>query len=82
MESTIPVFWNVERIPDVAPRWRAGTLFMMPVTFGAANSPVPIPLRKISTANAGKEKFAGRVISARKVKAAKVIPPAVNHFAP
>ena len=29
IDNTIPVFWNVARIPDAAPRWLAGTLFMI-----------------------------------------------------
>ena len=48
----MPVFWNVERMPDAAPRWRAGTLLMIEAEFGALNIPTPIPLSVISAANA------------------------------
>ena len=39
MESTNPEFMNVARMPEAAPRWLAGTEFMMVVVFGAENSP-------------------------------------------
>ena len=26
IDSDMPAFWNVDRLPDAAPRWRAGTL--------------------------------------------------------
>ncbi len=39
IDSTMPEFWKVARMPDAAPRCGAGTLFMMPVTLGAANRP-------------------------------------------
>ncbi len=82
IESSVPAFWKVARIPEAEPRWTAGTLFMMPVVFGAANSPKPTPFRNNSQANAGYEKFAGRVISSANVKAASTIPPVANGRAP
>jgi hypothetical protein len=39
----MPPFWNVARIPDAAPRARAGAAFMTPVVLGAVKSPKPIP---------------------------------------
>ena len=48
----MPEFWNVERIPDAAPRCRAGTLLMIADELGAPNMPTPIPLSAMSSANA------------------------------
>jgi hypothetical protein len=39
IDNDVPAFWNVERIPDAAPRWFAGTLPMMDDVFGAENIP-------------------------------------------
>ena len=44
MDSAVPEFWNVERIPDATPRWSGGTLPMIADVFGAENIPCPIPL--------------------------------------
>ena len=35
IESELPAFRNVPAMPDAAPRWFAGTLFMIAVRFGA-----------------------------------------------
>ena len=51
MESAVPEFWKVERIPDAAPRWDRGTLPMIDEELGAANMPTPMPLMRMSTAN-------------------------------
>jgi hypothetical protein len=51
MDSEKPEFWNVARMPDAAPRWCAGTLFMIAVVFGAENSPDPMPLSTSRPAN-------------------------------
>ena len=51
MDSDMPEFWKVDRMPDAAPRCWAGTADMMAAVFGEANSPEPIPLPKISSAN-------------------------------
>ena len=59
MDSEVPEFWNVARMPEAAPRWLAGTLLMIAEVFGDANSPEPTPLRKISRANAGYGKLTG-----------------------
>ncbi len=48
----MPVFWNVERIPEAAPRCDAGTLLMMDAELGALNMPTPRPFTVISAANA------------------------------
>src|ERR1700729_3630006 len=60
IDRAVPEFWNVERIPEAAPRWRAGTLPMMDEEFGAPNMPLPIPFAVMSTAKAQYEKLAGR----------------------
>ena len=52
MDSAVPEFWKVERMPEAAPRWRAGTLPMIEEELGAANMPLPIPLTAISSAKA------------------------------
>jgi hypothetical protein len=53
MDSTLPEFMNVERIPEAEPRISAGTAFMIAVLFGAANSPEPMPMSRSSSANDG-----------------------------
>ena len=52
MESAVPEFWNVARMPEAAPRRRAGTLLMMDDVLGAANIPLPMPLAVMSNAKA------------------------------
>src|ERR1700761_8758496 len=52
MDSELPEFWNVERMPEAAPRSRAGTDDMIAAVLGAANSPEPTPLPKVSSAKA------------------------------
>ena len=39
IDSDEPALKNVPRMPEAAPRWPAGTLFMIAVVFGAENSP-------------------------------------------
>jgi hypothetical protein len=48
IDSAVPEFWKVERIPDAAPRCPAGTLPMIEEEFGAANMPLPIPFAAMS----------------------------------
>jgi hypothetical protein len=43
IDSAVPEFWKVERMPEAAPRWLAGTLPMIEEELGAANIPLPIP---------------------------------------
>ena len=52
VDTAVPEFWNVERIPEATPRYWAGTLLMIDDVLGAANMQLPIPLAAISTANA------------------------------
>lgn len=52
METAVPEFWNVERIPEAAPRSRAGTEPMIEDEFGEANMPLPTPFSAIISANA------------------------------
>src|ERR1700756_5615371 len=52
MDSDMPEFWKVDRMPDAAPRLGAGTEEMIEAVLGAANRPEPIPLPKMSNANA------------------------------
>ena len=67
--------WNVERIPEAAPA--AGPGLSMRRARRGGEEPRADPVKEDQRRNAGKEKFAGRVMSARKVKAARP-PPAVT----
>jgi hypothetical protein len=40
-------------MPEAAPRYPAGTLFMMAAVFGEANIPKATPFSRITNANAG-----------------------------
>ena len=51
MDRAVPEFWNVERIPEAAPRWCAGTLLMIADELGEENIPTPSPFAVMSTAN-------------------------------
>ena len=51
IDSDMPEFWKVERMPEAAPRSWAGTLDMIAAVFGEANRPEPTPLPKMSSAN-------------------------------
>src|ERR1700759_351156 len=44
MDSTNEAFWNVAMVPPAAPRWLAGTEFMISARLGEANRPEPRPL--------------------------------------
>src|SRR5487761_1618275 len=63
MDTAVPEFWNVARIPDAEPRLRGGTLPMIEEELGEANIPLPIPFRATSSANAQYGKFTGSSIS-------------------
>jgi hypothetical protein len=52
MDSTVPAFWNVARMPEAWPRWGGGTAFMTAVVLGGMNIPIPTPFRKMSPAKA------------------------------
>src|SRR6202042_3853102 len=57
IDSDMPEFWNVDRMPEAAPRSPAGTLLMIAEVFGEANRPEPSPLQKMISANTQKEKL-------------------------
>lgn len=82
MDSDIPAFWKVERMPEAAPRCSAGTLLMMAEVFGAENIPEPKPLSMISRAKAQYGKFSGRKSRPMKLAANRVRPPVVNRNTP
>src|ERR1022692_607173 len=67
IDSAVPEFWKVERIPDATPRWLAGTLLMIEEELGAANMPVPIPFAAMSRAKAQYGKFTGSSIRPMKL---------------
>jgi hypothetical protein len=48
IERGIPVLAKVTRIPEAAPRWRAGTEFIIEDVLGEANSPPDIPETNIT----------------------------------
>ena len=50
IDSELPALKNVDRTPEAAPRWAAGTLDMMAAVLGAVKMPPPRPLRNTSTA--------------------------------
>jgi hypothetical protein len=52
IDRAVPEFWKVERMPEAAPRSRAGTLPMIEEELGAPNILLPIPLMAMSSANA------------------------------
>jgi hypothetical protein len=51
IDSTVAEFMKVAVMPAPAPRWSAGTLFMISARFGAMNVPDPMPKANSSTAN-------------------------------
>src|ERR1700744_9519 len=75
IDSDMPEFWNVDRMPDAAPRWWAGTEDMIAAVFGAANRPEPTPLPKISSANTQYGNTIGSIIRPVKQQAATSRPP-------
>src|SRR6185437_282869 len=82
MDSDMPEFWKVDRMPEAEPRCLAGTALMIAEVLGEANSPEPTPLPKISKANRGKEKFTGSNISPPKQIAASTSPAVANGRGP
>src|SRR5260221_11392224 len=52
IDSDMPEFWNVERIPEAAPRELAGTALMIAEVVGQGDKPDPSPLPKMISANA------------------------------
>ena len=78
IDSDVPELKNVARIPEAAPRSWAGTLFMMPVVFGAENRPEPMPFTTSKTANSQYGKFVGNNASPAKLIATTTNPPVAN----
>ena len=50
IETAVPEFWKVARMPDAMPRRCAGTLPMIEEEFGEANIPLAIPFSAMSSA--------------------------------
>ena len=50
IERAVPEFWKVERMPEAAPRWRAGTLPMIEEELGAAEHADADPVERRSAA--------------------------------
>jgi hypothetical protein len=82
MDRAVPEFWNVERMPEAAPRCRAGTLLMMDEVLGAANIPLPIPLAAMSRANAQYGKSVGSSSRPTKLPPNTTIPAVAKPRAP
>ena len=51
IDSTNAVFMKVAIMPPAAPRWLAGTAFIISARFGEANRPDPKPLSAMISAN-------------------------------
>src|SRR6202021_1641926 len=82
MDSDIPEFWHVDRMPEATPRFCAGAEDMIAAVLGEANRPEPTPLPKISSANTQYEKSIGSSIRPVKQAAATSSPPVANGRAP
>src|ERR1700678_1224630 len=82
IESDMPEFWKVDRMPDAEPRWLAGTALMIAAVLGEANRPDPTPLPKMSSANIQYWKFTGSSISPVKQHAATSSPAVANRRCP
>jgi hypothetical protein len=48
MDSAVPEFWRVERMPEATPRCPGGTLLMIAEVLGAENIPCPMPLSRVA----------------------------------
>ncbi len=53
IDTTKPALAKTARMPDAAPRWLAGTLFMIAAALGELNSPDPRPARSRKKARVG-----------------------------
>ena len=82
IDKTKAVFMNVAIMPAAAPRWLAGTAFIISARFGAANTPEPNPLSTTISANTQYGKFTGRNSRRTKLSAVISAPPVVNALAP
>ena len=82
IDSDMPEFWKVDRMPEATPRCRAGTLLMMAEVFGEANKPLPIPLQKMIRANAQYGKSTGSSIRPVNAAATTSSPAVANSRCP
>ena len=82
IDSEVPEFWKVARIPEATPRYTAGTLDMMEEEFGELYIPIPTPFSAISRANAKYGKLTGRNRRPTKLRANRSMPPEANQRAP
>ena len=82
IDSTVPAFIAVARMPEATPRWLAGTLLITAEVFGAEKSPEPIPFSAISVAKAQYGKSTGSSSSPRNVAATSSSPPVDSSRAP
>src|SRR5215831_10288381 len=82
IDRDMPEFWNVERMPEATPRWRAGTLLMIAEVLGEANSPDPTPLQKMISANAQYGNCTGSSIRPTNAQAATSRPVVANSRGP
>src|ERR1700689_653833 len=82
IDSEVPEFWKVARIPEATPRYSAGTLDMTEEEWGELYLPIPTPFRPISRANARYGKFTGSIRRPTKLSANRSMPPEANQRAP
>ncbi len=82
MDSDMPAFWNVDRMPDALPRCSAGTLLMMADVLGEANRPEPTPLKKMIVANSQYGKSSGSTIRPMNAQVATSRPAVANGRGP
>jgi len=82
IDSELPEFWNVDRIPEATPRCRAGTLLISADVFGAANMPRPTPFAAMISAKHQYGKSTGSSIRPTKVPATTSIPALAKPRAP
>src|SRR5262249_34582152 len=82
MDSDMPEFWNVDRMPEAAPRYLAGTLLMIADVLGEANIPEPSPLHKMISANSQYGNLTGSSKSPAKAAAETSSPAVANGRGP
>src|ERR1700722_10645236 len=82
IDSEVPEFWKVARIPEATPRYSAGTLDMTEDELGELYIPMPTPFRAMSRANATYGKFTGSTRRPTKLMANRSMPPEANQRAP
>ena len=82
IDSEVPEFWKVDRIPEATPRSSAGTLDMTEDEFGELYIPMPTPFRAITTAKAQYGKLTGSTSRPTKLAANRSMPPDANQRAP